>query len=348
MFEKLKIASLVVILPTLTACSVIYKAPEISSSEVEEERKLQIELTEKNLAKDTQVVANATWPLITKNMELCDRFTQYSTGLWLSREENVSFSLFRRSRIIGVDPFIWGVANGSPAEAAGLKPMDKVISIDNVEVLRSRKANKQLVTATDKFEDHERIRPINLRVQREGQTFDFEITPVKTCRSTVFVEGSSAINAYASGRDIAIYTGLLEFVESEEELQYVIAHELAHNMLKHVEKAVMRGVAGGALDLLLAAKGFWSRGFFSAFSVRAYSKRFEVEADYISLYLLAIADIDYLGVEDMWRRFATEHARLGWNMTHPAPPLRLLQMRSTIEEIDRKKKNGEPLLPERS
>ena len=48
-------------------------------------------------------------------------------------------------------------------------------------------------------------------------------------------------NAYANLKDeIAVYKGLLKYVETEDELAYVIAHEMGHVYKGHVKKGVIR------------------------------------------------------------------------------------------------------------
>lgn len=48
-------------------------------------------------------------------------------------------------------------------------------------------------------------------------------------------------NAYANIKDeIAVYKGLLKYVETEDELAYVIGHEMGHVSKSHVKKGVIR------------------------------------------------------------------------------------------------------------
>lgn len=55
----------------------------------------------------------------------------------------------------------------------------------------------------------------------------------------LLIDRSSAVNAYAMGNNIiAVNMGLFAFVKTREELALVLAHELAHNALKHAENSM--------------------------------------------------------------------------------------------------------------
>jgi len=56
----------------------------------------------------------------------------------------------------------------------------------------------------------------------------------------LLIDRSSSVNAYAMGNNIlAVNIGLLAFVETREELALVLAHELAHNALRHPENSMI-------------------------------------------------------------------------------------------------------------
>lgn len=52
----------------------------------------------------------------------------------------------------------------------------------------------------------------------------------------VLIDRSSAVNAYAIGGNLlAVNLGLIDFARTREEIALVIAHEMAHNLLNHVD-----------------------------------------------------------------------------------------------------------------
>lgn len=61
----------------------------------------------------------------------------------------------------------------------------------------------------------------------------FKIAP------NLLIDRSSVVNAYAIGGNIiAVNLGLINYVETREELALVIAHELSHNILEHPDNAI--------------------------------------------------------------------------------------------------------------
>ncbi len=55
----------------------------------------------------------------------------------------------------------------------------------------------------------------------------------------LMIDRSSSANAYAIGGNIlAVNLGLIDFAQSREEIAFVLAHELSHNILNHVENVM--------------------------------------------------------------------------------------------------------------
>ncbi|MYD45969.1 MAG: M48 family metalloprotease [Gammaproteobacteria bacterium] len=324
--------------------------PEISNYELQQEARKQLEFAERTIVERTHKLANLSWPILVNNLEMCDDFVRYRTGLWLSRQSSILTSLSWASdgeQTIGQEPVVWGVAAESPSAKAGIEVGDRILAIDSKLVKSSADARRLLSKATKKFMA-ERTDPIQFLIQRDDERKRIDVQPVLACRSEISLAGGTRINAYATGRHIRIYNGIFTFTETDEELQYVIAHELAHNISNHVIYARARGAIGVVFDLLVLRWNVWTNGGFSRLSVRAFTKPYEVEADYLALYLLANAGIDSTGVENLWRRFATEDiSRIGWVLTHPSTPERFIRLRKTREEIEAKQQRNEKLLPER-
>lgn len=338
-----KFSSIVLILFVgwcLCSCSTITEIPTLTPEEIEQEALVQADLHEERLIAGTQRLADASWPLITSNLELCADYTDFRIGIWTAqriRKDSVTSSS------------IWGVAKDSPAELAGVQSGDVIFFIDGHPTENGTAVRSELKRVLRQFSKEGRTEPIKLLVVRpETETtvtpLTFSIQPVTTCRSEIFVSRSLAFLAYASGKRIGVSTGLLNFLEKESDLQYIIAHELAHNVYGHISKARTRGIVAGLLDGISLVTGFWTDGLFTKLGIRAYSKRFENEADYVSMYMLANAGVDLQGIEDVWRR-VSKHVGVRESRTHPSGPIRYLRMAKTRQEITEKIEKGEPLIP---
>ena len=179
----------------------------------------------------------------------------------------------------------------------------------------------------------------------------------EVCFNQSFHVEKSEVNAFTDGSNVFITTGMLKFA-TDEELALVIAHELAHCFERHVDKKRANSVLGqlvGTFFDVMAGRAFgdqtdeYSRAG-SQIGADAFSQPFELEADYVGLYLLARAGYPTEDAAAFWRKMA-EHAPLASNSftgTHPPSAERYLLLAKTHEEIEEKKANGQPLLPNRA
>ena len=127
--------------------------------------------------------------------------------------------------------------------------------------------------------------PAKLTFFRDGQRKDYSITPVPVCDYPVLLGAEDDINAYADGKVIVINKGMLRFVNDDQELSFVIAHELAHNSMKHIKAKTANMAIGSVFDILAAAYGVNTQGAFGKMGSQAYSKAFEEESDYVAIYI---------------------------------------------------------------
>ena len=65
-----------------------------------------------------------------------------------------------------------------------------------------------------------------------------------SCSVPVKVVEDRNINAYADGKTAYINTGMIDFSGNDEELAVIIGHEMAHNILMHVDKKKTNGLIG--------------------------------------------------------------------------------------------------------
>lgn len=162
------------------------------------------------------------------------------------------------------------------------------------------------------------------------------------------------INAYASGDEIIIARGMMRFIENDDELAGVMGHEYAHNVMGHIDASLDNQVTGNMIGLVLDSV----TGNYAAFdSVNAsregavigalsYSESFEAEADYVGLYVLARAGYDITRMPNFWRRMSVENPDGVYNGgTHPTHPERFVALQKTVAEIEEKRRNKEPLIP---
>ncbi len=143
------------------------------------------------------------------------------------------------------------------------------------------------------------------------------VTP--SCKSLEIYDG------FVLGDTIVIGQWMRDMCESEDELAAIVAHEKAHLVLKHGEKAWYEKVGG------------WFTGWFTDETKPRFrgppdpkSVERENEADETGLMLMAKAGYNPQAAVDFWTRY---YERTGWwegDGTHPKPRERLAHLNALM------------------
>ena len=121
----------------------------------------------------------------------------------------------------------------------------------------------------------------------------------------------NTVNAFAiPGGNVYVYSGIIDFLQSDDELAAVIAHELAHVEKRHSLKNFRTSTA---LSLLLEKavknkknKEAWT-AVLSALALMKFSRTQEDEADDVGQYRLAAAGFNPYGQVQVWERFLKKY-----------------------------------------
>ena len=145
----------------------------------------------------------------------------------------------------------------------------------------------------------------------------------------VEIDDSTDANAMAlPGGLIIVTTGLLDQVESENELAFVLGHELGHYRNRDHLRALGRGVVFGLLFAVTTGGDISSVGINVAdLTLRSFNRKQELSADEFGLELVYT---QYGHVDQAWKLFERwddgEDALfdvLGYTSTHPQPEDRI-------------------------
>ena len=302
----------------LTACAgTATRLPEVGGPALRQEAITQERRALGAQDRQAERLLRVARPVLLANADLCPK-TRPDLGLMIHSEDSYPKELrigARRELGAGEMPTVFKIAPGGPADGV-LQPGDR-IDIDGKAADAS---------TLRRWLDEQPGGPVTLSVQRGQRARTVSLSPETVCASRVRLRPSSAINAYADGRHITFTTGMLDFVESDDELALIVGHELAHNTMGHIRKAVGNFILSG-------------------FATR-YTRPFESEADYVGLYYMVRAGFDPDGVEDFWRRLAEVDPRsVNRAKTHPTFPDRYLRIAAARAEIEAKQRSGEPLVP---
>lgn len=153
------------------------------------------------------------------------------------------------------------------------------------------------------------------------------------------VSDAEMVNALAlPGGGILVYSELLKQAESENELAFVLGHEIGHLYARHSLKRLGRGLVLMTLSDLLLGQGnilsnTVSRGLDGL--QMSFSREQETAADEIGLKLLVAHYGHAGGATDFFQRLAqtqSSGAVTGYFSTHPQPLKRVTHLEQLIEK----------------
>jgi Zn-dependent protease with chaperone function len=275
-------------------------------------------------AADT-MLAGIGYRLATANAPLCDR-QEPGLGLVLHTPEQYSRDLraaavryFQLDGPVGVE----AVIEGSPAADAGIRTDDTLLGIGAIRFApadpKGDATTAAAVRVAAQLAALPATEPVEVHGRRSGAPYARTVRPVPACRSRFEVEIGTQWTAKADGEMVQIGAPFLE-TYPEDQLAAVVAHELAHNILRHRERLSAKGVDYGMLS------GFGR-------NVR-YFRQTELEADILSVSLLANAGYDPAGAVRFWEDFGPKRAGgILRSRSHPAWADRLATIRHAIAEL---------------
>lgn len=255
--------------------------------------------------------------VLQSNAELCSKKTLDLGVITHSKKTYPKHLRDAASRHVGAldQPSVLMVRADSPAAASGVVTGDVLVDEKNKPISGSKLGVMFMADPA-----------AHASIQSEGEQQPLQFEAPETCKYPVRLKFSQAVNAYANGKAIIVTTGMMDFAARDEELALVVGHELAHNTMRHVPKSIRNFILSG-------------------FATRT-TRPFESEADYVGLYYMARAGYEMKDVEDFWRRLGIKNPKsIVRAKTHPMTPDRLLSIRMTQEEIEQKRLDGEPLVP---
>lgn len=189
---------------------------------------------------------------------------------------------------------------------------------------------------------------LNARVQRVGRRIAQAVgdrMPGAQWEFVVF-DAPATVNAFAlPGGKVGVYTGLLALAETDDELAFVMGHEIAHVTSRHsAQRATAAlGAAVGGLVLENATKDSRNRdlwraayGLAAAGGTLAYSRSHESESDLIGLRFTAYAGYDPHAAVTFWRKMAAASGGAKvpeFLSTHPSDSRRIADLQAQLPGV---------------
>lgn len=317
---------------------------DVSESAMRNEAEKQMDWAVRAIESEQRRLARVYWNLATRAHTLCGKDLASGIGaeFWSTSKSDLSSAY---SRLFGITqrPTVLFTLEGSPAGIAGLQARDVLTHLNGIAIPNM-----------ERFEEiYRTLDPgalIHASVIRNGAPLALEIKPQIACGYSAVLSPDQVPNAFADGSRIVITRGMMAFARDDFDLSLVLAHELGHNAMHHMDakrRNLVGNFFGQVLGAIMPGAENWARGFSSA-GVNGYSREFEAEADYFGSYILAAAGLPLEGAADFWRRLAIlnpsniDPANSG---SHSSIPYRALALQAAAGEIRYKIEHGQPLEP---
>jgi hypothetical protein len=302
----------------------------------------------KSLASQQERLDRVTAPLLFNNTELCksnarnllgfSAKNKYSYSEELSGAAHQAFNLNDRLQVVRVLP-------DSGAARAGIRKGDALVAIDDQPLPQGQNAERQAASIIAPLVTGKSS--VKLTIARNSTNLSLNVPLSPACAFSIELGNADNINAYTDGHRILITRGMMRIVQSDQELAYVIAREMAHSILGHPSKQHISGTMGEIIDNLVLLHPDLSTMTGMA-GVRPYPQDLDTAADNLSLYLVARAGYSVDGASRFWQRLAQQNPATvlnGYTAIHPLMPSRLAAMDKAIVELKEKQAAKKPLIP---
>ncbi len=167
--------------------------------------------------------------------------------------------------------------------------------------------------------------------------------------------GDNNVNAFCMpGGKIVVFSGLLSVAQREEEIAFILAHEISHALLDHSRtqqsaRTVKTGLEGAALvgsiimdltghhDLANATRGITIAADIGSefLLMKPFGRGHEIEADKLGIMIMYWAGYDVHNIPTFWQAMSAKSPNNhDFFSTHPSDSKRIEAMKELISEID--------------
>lgn len=233
----------------------------------------------------------------------------------------------RLGAALGLDrgPAVIALMPGGAAERAGVALGDVLLAIDGERLPPeasptgpfSAEAARARADMVHDLLSGRGPRPVALLVRRGGEPLRLRLELAPACPVQVRLARSAQRNAFADARHVYMTTGLLALMRSDDELAFVLAHEMAHIILGHAA-AMRSGAVRGGLGRTLGRSGRIVRGA-------------ERQADLLAAEMMIEAGYDAVSGAAVLRRLGGLNLGIAILADHDPAGSRIAAVRAFVE-----------------
>ena len=238
-----------------------------------------------------------------------------------------------------------GVLSNSGAARAGLRKGDGLIAVEGKNLPTGPNAETEAATILGPLVGSHAA--LGMTVARSGATHTLNVPVTRACAFKIDIGNSDNVNSYADGQRVMITRGMVNFAGSDEAIAFVLAKDIASNVLGQAGALRSSYTIGSIIDNLVSVKPDLSMLIGSA-GVKPVPQEMDAEADRLALYMLARAGYNIEHAHAFWQHLATQYPASvmnGYTATHPGIAYRLAAIDKTVAEIKAKQAAKKPLTP---
>lgn len=287
-------------------------------------------------------------PLLINNAQLCKNHARNLLGFTAKNRYSYPGEYNEAAHValeMGDRLQVTGVLAGSGAARAGLEVGDRLISAGGKALPTGPNASTMAGAIFGPLVRTQATLPFVIERRQKQQQLSIPVT--RACGFGIELGNANNINSYADGQRVMVTRGMMDFTETDEELAYLMAKGMAHNILGHAASQRNAGTIGSIIDNLTSVRPDTSMLIGSG-GIKAMPQDLDAAADSLSLYLLVRAGYRIDGAAQFWKRLAATYPATvlnGYVANHPATAYRLAVIEKTVAEIKAKQAAKKPLAP---
>jgi beta-barrel assembly-enhancing protease len=287
-------------------------------------------------------------PLLVNNADLCKGNARNLLGFTAKNRYSYSSEYVDAAQsLLGLGDRlqVMGVLTGSGAARVGVRRGDGLVAVESSALPQGQNAEREAAAILAPMVNGRS--DVKLTVSRDGSDITLNVPLTYACAFGFELGNTDNVNAYADGHRILVTRGMMNYIQTDDELAFVLAKEMAHNILWHAVRLHMSATVGGIIDNLVRVHPDMSTMVGTA-GIKAMPVDFDTMADRLSLYLLARAGYNVDRAVPFWQKFAVQYPATmlnGYTALHPSTEQRIDAMEKTLALIKSKKAAKKPLIP---
>ncbi|UTY58227.1 M48 family metallopeptidase [Massilia sp. erpn] len=323
-------------------------APPAETAPVLTPRMLAAQDTLKTMVSLQDRLYRVAAPLLINNADLCKTQARNLLGFTAKNKYSYPGEYADAARaVLGYNDRLQvsGVLAGSGAASAGLRKGDGLVAANGKTLPTGRDAETEAAGVLGPLVSSRAS--LSMTISRNGREQVLNMPVTRACAYRVDLGNADNINSYADGSRVLLTRGMISFAQSDEAIAFVLAKDIAHNVLGHAGSLRQNASLASMIDNLASVRPDLSLLIGSG-GIKPMPQEMDVAADQLALYMLARAGYNIDRAKAFWQRLAAQYPASvlnGYMAVHPATTARYTAIDRTVGEIKAKQAGKRPLVP---